>query len=96
MDAISYYRWNSFIDQVNEFVDYVNKREGTGYSRISSSCKMTSSDRQLYASDFNQVVRVIKNIAGSYSTTVPSSLGRGDPVYGWYFPSLSGAINSIP
>lgn len=85
---ISYTRWNDFIDRVNEFCDY------TGVSRLSSSVKMSSYDRTLYASDFRTIARKIHDMSSAVASEC-RNVGSGDTVYGWYFINLAEALGYI-
>ena len=51
-------RWNSFLDYVNRCVDYYNAKNGTSYSKLSSSVRM-GTDRIMYASSFKEVCQKI-------------------------------------
>jgi len=85
---ISYLRWNDFIDRVNEFAVY------KGVSQLPTSVKMTSSDKNLYASDFVQIAQKIHEMSGAVASEL-LNVQSGDDVYGWYFPHLATALSYI-
>lgn len=92
--ALSQSRWNSFIDRINAYVDYVNDLDRRSISHIPSSCYM-GSDKLMYATSFNQVVEKIKEITGHSLSGITLPRKRGEPLKGAYFPYMSNILNSI-
>lgn len=87
-------RWNSFIDRVNEAIEYGITVKKYSMSYVSSGSKM-GSDKIMYASSFSAVAQGINTLcwrSGVADTSI-SGVSRGGTIYGWYFPALSAALN---
>lgn len=81
-------RWNSFLDYVNRCVDYYNAKNGTSYSKLSSSVRM-GTDRIMYASSFKAVCQKINDITqATMSGITLSQIVKGNPIKGSYFPYM--------
>lgn len=92
--ALSRTRWNAFLDRVNEFIDYVNVRDGDSISNISSAYYM-GSDRLLYASDFTYIVRRMREACGWDLSGITLPVVSGQQIKGSYFTYLANALNDI-
>lgn len=88
--TLTYTRWNSFIDKVQEFINYYNTKYGTGVPSV-TQYKMSSSNKTLTATAFNN----IRFSIGSMNPTGISNVSTGDTVYGSYFTTLSNKLNGI-
>lgn len=81
-------RWNSFLDYVDRCVDYYNAKNGTSYSKLSSSVRM-GTDRIMYASSFKAVCQKINDITqATMSGITLSQIVKGNPIKGSYFPYM--------
>lgn len=79
-------RWNSFLDWCNVVISAQGGTSiGSGY--------YGEKGEPLYASDFNRVLKCIRTV--TTVSTIPSSVGTGDIVYGSYFIDLAAAMNKI-
>lgn len=90
VSTLTYLRWNSFLDRVDEFISYYNTRYGTSVPSV-SGYKMTSSNKTLTSARFNGV----KFSIGSMNSTGITDRYPGQTVMGWYFTRLSDSINEI-
>lgn len=88
--TLTYTRWNSFIDKVQEFIIYYNTKYGTGVPSV-TQYKMSSSNKTLTATAFNN----IRFSIGSMNPTGISNVSTGDIVYGLFFIILSEKLNGI-
>lgn len=95
-------RWNSFLDRVEDFINYFNAVNGTGvYSVTSGTSNPMQGDRNckvsvsppgvLTANDFNH----IRNSIGSMNSTGLSLVYAGQPVYGSYIITITNSLNGI-
>ena len=81
-------RWNSFLDYVDRCVDYYNAKNGTSYSKLSSSVRM-GTDRIMYASSFKEVCQKINQITQTTMSGITlSQIVKGNPIKGAYFPYM--------
>jgi len=78
-------RWNAFIDRVNLFAAYKTAPQVGGSYYVSPGEDVT-------AAKFNQVKYTIDYMK---PTGIPT-VYPGDTIYGYYFTTLSWALNSIP
>lgn len=81
-------RWNAFLDYVDRCVDYYNAKNGTSYSKLSSSVRM-GTDRIMYASSFKSVCQKINDITQTTMSGITlSQIVSGNPIKGSYFPYM--------
>ena len=88
--TLTYQRWNTFLDRIEEFVNYYNNKHGTSVPSV-LSYKMTSGNKVLTATRFNGV----KFSIGSMNATGITDRVSGQEVMGWYFTRLSDSLNEI-
>ena len=93
ISALRIYRWNDFIDRINEFVAYVNSTKGRSVSPVPSYHYM-GVDGRMYASSFNTIVGVIRD-ASLQSLSMIRTQSSGDLIYGYYLLYMADAINYI-
>ena len=93
ISALRIYRWNDFIDRINEFVAYVNSTQGRSVSPVPSYHYM-GVDGRMYASNFNTIVSVIRD-ASLQSLSMIRTQSSGDLIYGYYLLYMADAINYI-
>ncbi len=86
--TITYLRWNSFLQRVDDFCDYY------GTSRLSSSLYRSSSNKVLYASHFRDVSNKLHTMSGAVASAC-RNVQTGDEVMGWYFTNLESAFQYI-
>lgn len=84
--VLTYTRWNSFIDKVNEFRTYAGKSSIGG--------KIYSSNKTLTAVKFVTVAQGIRDMT-SYLAVELTQVQQGDIVWGWYFPHLSSRLDYV-
>ena len=80
-------RWNSFLSRIDAFCDY------KGVSRLPSYVYRTSGS-VLYASDFRVVSNKIHSMSGNVAWECRNAQSQ-TTVFGWFFPHLATALNSI-
>lgn len=89
LDTISYLRWNTFCDKIQEVLSEGNNSWDTTWGSLTAT-KMSSSDKELTADRFNAARY---NIGSHYSTGI-STVSTGDIIYGSYFITLQNSLNN--
>lgn len=86
---LTHTEWNSFVDKVArlDMWYYAKTVDNAGLS----VAKMSSNDKTLYASKFNAVNKIIKNMIDTGIT----DRAKGDVVYGSYFITMESKMNSV-
>lgn len=101
-NTITATRWNSFLDKVQEFINYYNTKYGTGvYSVISGTSSSQTGNRNckvsvsppgiLTANDFNH----IRFCIGSMNSTGLNDFSAGQPVMGSYITTITTSLNGV-
>lgn len=88
LTVLTYTRWNSFIDRINDFCDYKD------IDRLPTNVKMTSLNKILYATDFRTIAIKLHTLSGAVSSEL-RNVSQNDVVYGWYFTHLESAMEYI-
>lgn len=85
----SYLVWNDLVNKVNDVKAEVGVSWNTKYLSLSNTL-MTSSSKTLTADRFNS----LRYNIGIHESTELYDVYTGDEVYGWYFTTLTDALNT--
>lgn len=84
----SYKVWNDLVDKIYEAKQAAGFSWNAKYASLSDT-KMSSSDKVLTATRFNSA----RYNVGIHVSTGITDVYSGDPVYGWYFETITDSLN---